>query len=71
MQGSLKFAPIPGPEGLAYGHSCLCHFLVGLLQCVLHGAALGDHPEVTSGPECGAVKVVGHPFVSLYHTAVA
>lgn len=50
----------PGPGGLAHDHSCLGHFLFGLLQHALYKAALEDHLEVTTGQECSGTHSVGH-----------
>lgn len=41
-------------------HSCLSHLLTGLLQRVLHGAALEEHPQPSIGSECGG-PVMGVP----------
>lgn len=39
-------------------HSCYGHLLFGLMQHVLLGAALGDHPEVIACLECNGVQNV-------------
>lgn len=39
-------------EGPSHSHSCLSHLIVGLLQCILHGAALEIYSEATFCIEC-------------------
>lgn len=42
-------APILGLGTSAHCHSCLGHYLTGLPQCALHGAALEEHLEASTG----------------------
>lgn len=42
VAGELIISCLPQEEGPVLSHLCLSHFLVGLLQCALHGATIED-----------------------------
>lgn len=63
-------------EGSAHSHSCFGHFLCGLLQCTVHGAALEEHWKVAIAPEYSSMSYYGHLLICwcdtfASHTALA
>lgn len=48
----MPIAPIPKLGGFVLSHSCCGHFLDGLLQFILCGAALEAIQKLQPGPQC-------------------